>query len=330
MHSAGSSARMYEPTHRCSPSIVRSAALRSHVFSGWNSNSIRVKVRRIRRQGAQACTDSLDRLFHTPNLVERDIVDHHNVSALERWDQTLLYVSQEGLSIHGSFDQHRSHDAGLPQPSDKRHRIPVSHRGIADQALAAWFQPLSRSMLVVTAVSSINTRWAGSRKPCSRIQRRRARATSARLRSAARRLFFNGDAMASKKSGQRAAAAWDSPLVKRRNNLIQREVRYLADEGENLPRVLLQWRSTPPTGHGFGSPVFTKALHPPDRRTDADIKLFGRLPSGSSFFHEVDDARSQLTRIRSMHWPALRRINALDSHLRGVLGIPIHCGRDVL
>src|ERR1700730_8373477 len=170
------------------------------------------------------------------------------------------------------------------------------------------FQPLSRSMLVVTAVSSINTRWAGSRKPCSRIQRRRARATSARFRS----------------------AAWDSPLVKRRNDLIQREVRYLADEGEDLPRVLLQWRSTPSTGHGFESPVFTKALHPPDRRTDADIKLFGRLTSGSSFFHEIDDARSQLTRIRSMHWAALRRINALDSHLRRVLGIPIHCGRDVL
>jgi hypothetical protein len=88
--------------------------------------------------------------------------------------------------------------------------------------------------------------------------------------------------------------------------------------------------STPATGHGFGSPVFTKALHPPDRRTNADIKLFGRLPARSSFFHEVDDARSQLTRIRSMHWPALRRINALDSHLRRVLGIPIHCGRDVL
>src|ERR1700730_14297529 len=137
-------------------------------------------------------------------------------------------------------------------------------------------------------------------------------------------------AVASKKSGKRAAAAWDSPLVKRRNDLIQREVRFLADEGKDLPRVLLQWRSTPSTGHGFESPVFTKALHPPDRRTDADIKLFGRLTSGSSFFHEVDDARSQLTRIRSMHWAALRRINALDSHLRRVLGIPIHCGRDVL
>jgi hypothetical protein len=174
---------------------------------------------------------------------------------------------------------------------------------------------------------------AGSRKPCSRNQRQRARATSARFRCAARRLFFNGDPMASEESGQCAAAPWDSPLVKRRNDLIQREVRLLADKGEDLPRVLLQGRSTPSTGHGFGSPVFTKALHPPDRRTDADIKLFGRLPSRSSFFHEVDDAHSQLTRIRSMHWPALRRINALDSqdsHLRHVLGIPIHCCRDVL
>src|SRR3974377_432685 len=97
-----------------------------------------VKVRRVLRQVAQACTNSLDRLLHTSGLVERDVVDHHNVPALERWDQTLLYVSQEGLSIHHSFDQHWRHDAGLPQPSDKRHRLPVSHRSIADQALAAW------------------------------------------------------------------------------------------------------------------------------------------------------------------------------------------------
>ena len=45
-------------------------------------------------------------------------------------------------------------------------------------------------MLVVTALSSINTRWAGSRKPCSRIQRRRARARSARLRSAPADFFL--------------------------------------------------------------------------------------------------------------------------------------------
>src|SRR5438552_3571680 len=37
----------------------------------------RVKVRRIRRQVAEACTNSLDRLLHTSDLVERDIVRSH-------------------------------------------------------------------------------------------------------------------------------------------------------------------------------------------------------------------------------------------------------------
>ena len=114
--------------------------------------------------------------------------------------------------------------------------------------------------------------------------------------------------MASKKSGERAAAAWDSPLVKRRNNLIERKIPLRADEGENLPRVLLQWRGTPSTGHGFASPVFTKALDPADRRTDAEIKPFGRLPSGPSLFNEVDDARSlALSMLGSMHMPIFVR-----------------------
>jgi len=189
---------------------------------------------------------------------------------------------------------------------------------------------LRRTMLVVTAVSSINTRRAGSSKPCSRTQRRRARATSARLRSAARRLFFDGDAVASKEPGERAPASWDSPLVQSRNNLTQREVRLLTDECENPLRVLLQWRSTPSTGHWFGSPVVAKALQPPDRGTDADIELFGCFTSGSSSFHEANDSHSQLTRIWSMHWSTLRRINALDSLIQRALGIPIHSGRDVL
>src|SRR5260221_8113746 len=178
------------------------------------------------------------------------------------------------------------------------------------------FQPLRRTMLVVTAVSSRNTRRAGSSNPCSRTQRRRARATSARLRSAARRLFFNGDAVASEEARERAAASCDAPLMQRRNDLIQRDVRLLTNEGKNPLRVLLQWRRTPATGYWLGSPVVAKALHPSDRGTDADLELFGRFTSGSSSFHEANDAHSQLTRIRSMHWSTLRRINALDSLLR--------------
>src|ERR1700730_861747 len=90
----------------------------------------RVKVWRVRRQVAEACTNSLDRLLPTSDLVERDVVDHHNVSKLECGHQTLLYVSQESLSIHGSFDQHRRHDASLTQASDKRHSLPVPDGGV--------------------------------------------------------------------------------------------------------------------------------------------------------------------------------------------------------
>jgi hypothetical protein len=134
--------RIEHPNVRTNASVQPfHCALRSFAqpcLQGMEQQLYGVKIRRVRRQVAEACTNSLDRLLHTSDLVERDVVDHHNVPALERWDQTLLYVSQEGLSIHGSFDQHRSHDADLPQPSDKRHRLPVSHRGIADQAIAAW------------------------------------------------------------------------------------------------------------------------------------------------------------------------------------------------
>src|ERR1700686_1013159 len=192
------------------------------------------------------------------------------------------------------------------------------------------FQPLGRTMLVLTAVSSINTRRAGSSKPCSRTQRRRARATSARLRSAACRLFFDGDAVAGEESGKCASACRHSPLSQRQDHLIQREVRLLTNEGENPLRVLLQWRCTPSTGHWLGSPVVVEALHPSDRRADADVELLGCLTSGRSSFHEPNDSHSQFTRVRSTHLPIPQPINALDSHLQRALGIPIHSGWDML
>jgi len=118
--------------------------------------------------------------------------------------------------------------------------------------------------------------------------------------------------------------------MKRRNHLIQREVPLRADQGEDLPRIFLQWRSASSAGHGFAGSIIAKPLHPANRRTGADLELFGCATSRSPSFHEVNDAHSQLTRIRSMHWKALRRINAIDSLLRGALGIPIHSARDML
>ena len=115
-----------------------------------------------------------------------------------------------------------------------------------------------------------------------------------------------------------------------RDDLIQRKVPLFADQGEDLLRIFLQRGSAPATGHWFANPIFAKALHPADRRTSTDLELFARLTSRSSGFNKVNNAYSQLTRVRSAHCPALRRINALDSRLRSHLGIPIHSGRDVL
>jgi hypothetical protein len=127
--------------------------------------------------------------------------------------------------------------------------------------------------------------------------------------------------MAREETGQGTAAPWDSSLTKRRNNLCQREVRLRADKREDLAGIFLQWRRASAARHGFASPVIAKAVHPANGRTGADLKLFGRSASGPSSFHEGNHAHSQLTRIRSMHGPALRRINALDSLSKGVLGI---------
>src|SRR5271157_135441 len=73
-------------------------------------------------------------------------------------------------------------------------------------------RPLSRTIFVLVAVSSINTSRAGSSMPCSRIQRRRARATSARFCSAACRLFFKADIMSIEETLESASTASDALL----------------------------------------------------------------------------------------------------------------------
>src|SRR4029434_3217301 len=147
--------------------------------------------------------------------------------------------------------------------------------------------------------------------------------------SAARRLFFEGDAVASEETGERAAACRNSPLVQRRKDLTQCEVRLLTDEGEDPLRMLLQWRSTSATRRWLARPVVAKALHPPDRGTDADIKLFGRVRSRPSCFHEANDSHSQLTRIvHALVNPPANQCVILNSLLHRTLGIPIHSGRD--
>jgi hypothetical protein len=54
-----------------------------------------VKIGRILRQVSEACANTPESLLYTGDFVEGHIVSHHNVSALERRRQTLLYVNQD-------------------------------------------------------------------------------------------------------------------------------------------------------------------------------------------------------------------------------------------
>src|ERR1700730_6419344 len=110
-------------------------------------------------------------------------------------------------------------------------------------------------MFVLTAVSSRNTSRAGSSRPCSRIQHRRARATSARCCSAARRLFFKGDVMTVKEPPERAPTASDSPLAQCREDFTQCEIRLFVDKGQYHGRVLSSRDVLPPRGFGAELPL---------------------------------------------------------------------------
>src|SRR3984893_7341251 len=95
-------------------------------------------------------------------------------------------------------------------------------------------RPLSRTILVVTAVSSINTSRAGSSMPCSRIQRLRARATSARCCSAARRLFFKGDVVPLEKPRDCTLTRSYPLLAQFHDDLVQGQVWLIDYDGQYL------------------------------------------------------------------------------------------------
>lgn len=97
----------------------------------------RIEVWRILRQVAQARADGRNRLLNADDLVGRKVVDHDNISALERRSQALLKVGEKDFSIHGSVDQHRRDYSGMTQTRNERDGFPVPEGHMSDQALPA-------------------------------------------------------------------------------------------------------------------------------------------------------------------------------------------------
>src|SRR6476660_3600333 len=131
-------------------------------------------------------------------------------------------------------------------------------------------------MGVFTQVSSMKTRLDESSRACCRIQCRRARATSARCCSAARRLFFEADVLALPKTPERAEAARHSALVQGRDELFERPIRPLADQREDPVRGVLQRRSAAAAWPRRTAPFPPPRLKPFDRRAGADFKTLRR------------------------------------------------------
>jgi hypothetical protein len=147
----------------------------------------------------------------------------------------------------------------------------------------------------------MNTSRVVSSVPCSRIQRRRARGTSATFCLAARRLFFEGDLMTLEEALYRAAAAGNPSLLHRRDHLIQRQVRLVRDQREQTVRVLLQRRRARAAWLRGALPRVAKALYPFDRCTGADLEVFRRLTPRSAAFNARNDASGDICRICSRH-----------------------------
>src|ERR1700693_2886447 len=111
-------------------------------------------------------------------------------------------------------------------------------------------------MLVFVQVSSINTSRAGSNIPCACIQRRRARTTSARCCSAACKVFFKADVAPIEEPPNRGAAARDSSFLRRRNDLVQRQVWLLGNQNQQEFCVIFSSGEVlPPLGLAAKLPV---------------------------------------------------------------------------
>src|SRR5271165_6868448 len=185
-------------------------------------------------------------------------------------------------------------------------------------------RPLSRTLFVLVAVSSINTSRAGSSMPCSRIQRRRARATSARFCSAACRLFFKADIMSIEETLESASTAGDVLLRHGGEDLLKGQIGLFGNQSQKPIRVLFQRRGAPSALFGLRAPGIAPTSTPSDHRTNTQLEHLGSLPPRRSAFNRFNRTLTQVRGIRLRHRCSSPGESIFsDSPKRKHLGIPL-------
>ena len=101
----------------------------------------RVQVGTVGGQIAQVCAGTLDRLANAGNLVRAEPVHDHDIAAVQRGNQHLLDIGEEGLAIDRPIEYARSNQAILAQTGDEGRGIPVPVRHSIDQPMTPLAQP---------------------------------------------------------------------------------------------------------------------------------------------------------------------------------------------
>ena len=211
-------------------------------------------------------------------------------------------LTREAPSIHRPVDCTWCRHASWRQ-SDEGDRLPMTMWLNIHQPLAACATAVKPHHLGVGQKLSMNTSPAGSNRPCSRIQRRRARATSARSCSIARRLFFERDLVSLEKSPDRRATARNFELAHHADDLVRRQVGLQFDQRQQKVRVLLQWRRAPTAG--LGGTAASRESTSPRSPPYWGLLRSARLPRREApLSTQIDNSQAHVRRICLRHRPA--------------------------
>src|ERR1700681_1649301 len=177
----------------------------------------------------------------------------------------------------------------------------------------------------------MNTSRLGSSTGCRRRNALRAAATSGLSCSAARRLFFKSQFQVNQESGDRGLA--NGHLFLRQPNLEfrQRDIRLFRYQFPDQLLMRSQNELLVATELGRAdAPCVAVKLEEASDRADAHAALLGGVGYGSAVINHLDNASTQVFRVRLRHpcWPPRRR--KLESYLRRYGNPPIQPFRETL
>src|SRR6202163_2045948 len=197
-------------------------------------------------------------------------------------------------------------------------------------------RPRCRTILVVTAVSSMKTSRGASSLDCSTFSAARAAATSGRSCSAACRVFFERDVVAFVEAPDRGRTGFQPLLgLEPHANLFERQVRLRRDQIKQPFAMRLKRRAAVArAGQCRYTARCRPALDPADCCRGAETEHPRRFSSALAVFDKRNRPRPEVLRVSLRQRPTSPLLpKQLESDLRpsgNPLTVPIHINRKTL